>query len=63
MKKVWDCRRTFLATIAMLGLLHLMNKNELKDYSVEVIGLAIGVAGINAMERIKKPKGQDAIKD
>lgn len=56
MKKIWDCRRTFLATISIIGLLHIMDKKD-KDYSLEIVGLAGGVAFINAWQKKGKNEG------
>jgi hydrogenase/urease accessory protein HupE len=54
MKKLWDCRRTFLSFVAILGLLLLMAKNPDKDYAFEIVGLAGGIGFINAWEKKKK---------
>lgn len=52
MKKLWDCRRTFLSFVAMIGLLHLMGLHQ-KDYSLEVVLLALGVGALNVWQTIK----------
>jgi len=55
MKKIWSCRRTFLSTIALVGLLYIMSHQQ-KDYSFEVVGLALGIGAINAYEKkVKTP--------
>lgn len=53
MKHIWSDRRTFLAIVAIVGLLYLMDKNQ-KDYSLEICGLAGGIGFINAWERRSK---------
>jgi hypothetical protein len=50
MKQIWSCRRTFLATISIVGLLLIMDKKD-KDYSLEVVGLAGGIAFVNAWQK------------
>jgi hypothetical protein len=52
MKKLWSDRRTFLSCIAIVGLLYIMDKQG-KDYSLEVVALAGGIAMINAWEKVK----------
>lgn len=54
MKRLWDCRRTFLCALAMVGLFLDMDKNPTKDHSLEIVGLAGTVAAINANENKKK---------
>lgn len=52
MKNLWSCRRTFLSFVAMIGLLHLMGLHQ-KDYSLEVVLLALGVGALNVWQTIK----------
>lgn len=54
MKYVWSCRRTFLAIVSIVGLLHIMDKKD-KDFALEICGLAGGVAFINAWQNKGKP--------
>lgn len=58
MKRLWDCRRTFLAFIAIVGLLLDMDKNPLKDYSMEIAGI-VGAIGTVNMLQDKNKKVQD----
>lgn len=55
MKHLWGDRRTFLATIAIIGLLYTMNKEgSQKDYALEIVSLAGGIGFINAWEKKKR---------
>lgn len=60
MKQIWKCRRTFLATLSIIGLLFIMEKNQ-KDYALEVVGLAGGVAFVNAWQDKKKKESKDEL--
>jgi hypothetical protein len=54
MKNIWACRRTFLATLSICGLLYLMDKKPEKDYAFEIVVLAGGIGVINALEKKSK---------
>jgi len=56
MKNLWNDRRMFLSFIAIVGLLYIMD-HQVKDYALEVVGLAGGIGFINAWERVKGGKG------
>jgi len=58
MKKIWDDRRVFLSTIAIIGLLYIMYSKD-KDYGVEVVALAGCVSIVNAWEKTKMKGGKD----
>lgn len=58
MKKIWGCRRTWLATLAIVGLLYIMDRKE-KDFAVEIVALAGGVAAVNMLENRNKKKVAD----
>lgn len=52
MRHIWDCRRTYLATACILGLL-VLGYMKGADVSMAIGSIAIGVAGANAYEKKK----------
>lgn len=58
MKHIWSCRRTFLATLTIIGLLYLMSKGPGVNYALECAGLAGGVGFINAWQKKGKDDGK-----
>lgn len=50
MKRIWDCRRTFIAFMSILGLLSLAFYLEEPSIAISVAGIAVGLAGSNAWE-------------
>lgn len=54
MKRVWSCRRTFLATIGIMALTLLGYKMDSTDVALAIAGIVGGVAAANGWEAVKK---------
>lgn len=56
MKRIWDCRRTFLAVLGIGCLTFLGYKMNSTDVALAIASIVTAIAGSNALEAIKKPQ-------
>lgn len=55
MKRVWDCRRTFIGLVAVICLTALGFHNAL-DVSMAIAGVVASIAGSNAYQKSQEKK-------
>lgn len=57
MKRIWTCRRTFLAALALACLTFLGYKMDSTDVALSIAGIVTAIAGANSFEAAKKHQG------